>query len=103
MRILIHGINFHPEAAGVGKYTGEMAHWLAAAGHEVRVVTAPPYFPQWRVAPEYPAWRYRRQQLLYSRKVSTHAATQLAFGWTGRQGFALPASDGPVTSLITSG
>jgi colanic acid biosynthesis glycosyl transferase WcaI len=58
MRILIHGINFHPEAAGVGKYTGEMAYWLASAGHEVRVVTAPPSFPQWRIAPGYRAWRY---------------------------------------------
>jgi colanic acid biosynthesis glycosyl transferase WcaI len=63
LRILIHGINFHPESAGVGKYTGEMAHWLTAAGHEVRVVTAPPYFAQWRVAPGYTTRRYRRQQL----------------------------------------
>ena len=63
MRILIHGINFHPEAAGVGKYTGEMANWLATRGHEVRVVTAPPHFPQWRVPPGYRAWRYDRQQL----------------------------------------
>ena len=62
MRILIHGINFYPEAAGVGKYSGEMANWLAAAGHEVRVVTGPPYFPQWRVSPGYCAWRYDRQQ-----------------------------------------
>jgi colanic acid biosynthesis glycosyl transferase WcaI len=62
VRILIHGINFYPEAAGVGKYSGEMANWLAAAGHEVRVVTGPPYFPQWRVSPGYCAWRYHRQQ-----------------------------------------
>lgn len=63
MRILIHGINFHPEAAGVGKYTGEMANWLAGAGHEVRVVTAPPHFPQWRVSRGYRAWRYDWQRL----------------------------------------
>jgi len=63
VRILIHGINFHPEAAGVGKYTGEMANWLAAAGHEVRLVTAPPHFPQWRISPGYRAWRYDWQQL----------------------------------------
>ena len=63
MRILIHGINFHPEAAGVGKYTGEMANWLAAGGHEVRVVTAPPHFPQWRVPPGYRPWRYERHRL----------------------------------------
>jgi colanic acid biosynthesis glycosyl transferase WcaI len=63
VRILIHGINFHPESAGVGKYTGEMADWLAAAGHEVRVITAPPSFPQWRVTPGYRAWRYDWQPL----------------------------------------
>lgn len=63
MRILIHGINFHPEAVGVGKYTGELADWLAAAGHEVRVVTGPPYFPQWRVQQGYSAWRYEREQI----------------------------------------
>ena len=39
MRILIHGINFSPELTGIGKYTGEMAEWLAAQGHEVRVPT----------------------------------------------------------------
>jgi len=63
MRILIHGINFHPEAAGVGKYTGEMADWLAGGGHEVHVVTAPPHFPQWRVSPGFRAWKYDWQQL----------------------------------------
>lgn len=50
MRILIHGINYPPELTGIGKYTGEMAEWLAAQRHEVRVVTAPPYYPQWKVA-----------------------------------------------------
>ena len=50
MRILIHGINYSPELTGIGKYSGEMAEWLAAQGHEVRVVTAPPYYPQWKVA-----------------------------------------------------
>lgn len=42
MRILIHGINFSPELTGIGKYSGEMATWLAAAGHEVKVVTRHP-------------------------------------------------------------
>jgi colanic acid biosynthesis glycosyl transferase WcaI len=58
MRILIYGINFHPEPTGVGKYTGEMAHWLAGRGNEVRVVTAPPSYPQWRILPGYRAWEY---------------------------------------------
>jgi colanic acid biosynthesis glycosyl transferase WcaI len=62
MRILIYGINFSPEPVGVGKYTGEMARWLAARGHEIRVVTAPPHYPQWRVLPGYRAWKYYRER-----------------------------------------
>ena len=58
MRILIHCLNFAPELVGCGKYTGEMAEWLAARGHELRVVTAPPFNPQWKVAPGFSAWRY---------------------------------------------
>ena len=61
MRILIHGINFSPETTGVGKYTGEMAAWLAQRGHEVRVITAPPHYPQWRVTSGYRAWSYQRE------------------------------------------
>lgn len=60
MRILLYGINFAPELTGTGKYTGEMAAWLAAAGHQVRMVTAPPYYPEWRVWPSYLAGRYAR-------------------------------------------
>ncbi|MCR5865820.1 glycosyltransferase WbuB [Aquincola sp. J276] len=50
MKILIYGINYAPEPTGIGKYTGEMATWLATQGHEVRVVAAPPYYPAWRMA-----------------------------------------------------
>jgi colanic acid biosynthesis glycosyl transferase WcaI len=61
MRILIYGINFTPELTGTGKYTGEMAAWLVGRGHEIRVVTAPPYYPEWRVKEGYSSWRYRRE------------------------------------------
>jgi len=63
MKILINGINFWPELTGIGKYTGEMAEWLAARGHEVRVVTAPPYYPMWRIGEGYAAWRYAIEEL----------------------------------------
>lgn len=53
MRILIYGINFSPELTGIGKYSGEMADWLADHGHEVRVITAPPYYPEWQIRKEY--------------------------------------------------
>jgi colanic acid biosynthesis glycosyl transferase WcaI len=48
-RILIYGLNFWPEPVGIGKYTGELAIWLAAQGYEVRVITSPPYFPEWKI------------------------------------------------------
>lgn len=48
LKVLIYGLNYAPEPVGIGKYTGEMAEWLASRGHQVRVITAPPYFPQWR-------------------------------------------------------
>jgi len=54
VRILIYGINFAPEITGCGKYTGELAEQLMKRGHEVSVVTAPPYYPAW-VVPQ--AWR----------------------------------------------
>ena len=53
MRILIYGINFSPELTGIGKYSGEMADWLSNRGHEVRVITAPPYYPEWSIRKEY--------------------------------------------------
>lgn len=57
-RILLYGLNFAPEQTGIGKYTGEMALWLAKAGHDVRVVTAPPYYPEWNVGQGYKSWQY---------------------------------------------
>jgi len=61
MRILIHGLNFAPEPTGIGRFTGDMAAWLAARGHELRCVTAPPYYPAWRVAEGYSAWLWRAE------------------------------------------
>lgn len=49
MRILLYGINFLPEPVGIGKYSGELALWLSQNGHQVRVITAQPYFPTWRI------------------------------------------------------
>ena len=61
MKILIYGLNYAPELTGTGKYTAEMAALLTSRGHEVRVVCAPPYYPEWRVAEGYAGWRYRRE------------------------------------------
>lgn len=61
MRILLNGINYTPELTGIGKYTGELAEWLVANGHEVKVVTAPPYYPDWRVLRPYFSWKYSEE------------------------------------------
>jgi colanic acid biosynthesis glycosyl transferase WcaI len=71
MRILIYGINFWPELTGVGKYTGEMAEWLASRGYDVRVITAPPYYPDWRIGQGYSSWTYRRELLSPSNALGT--------------------------------
>ncbi|QHS51293.1 glycosyltransferase WbuB [Edaphobacter sp. 12200R-103] len=62
MRILIYGLNYSPELTGIGKYTGEMASWLAGRGHEVRVVTAPPYYPAWSIREDYRGSLYRTER-----------------------------------------
>lgn len=61
MRVLLTGLNYSPDLIGTGKYTGELGRWLSEAGHEVRVVTAPPYYPEWRIAEGYSRWRYSRK------------------------------------------
>ena len=59
--ILIVGLNFHPEPIGIGKYTGELASYLAANGHEVHVITTPPYYPFWKVQSNYQWWNYKEE------------------------------------------
>jgi colanic acid biosynthesis glycosyl transferase WcaI len=63
MRILIYGLNFSPELTGIGKYTGEMAAWLSEHGHDVQVVAAPPYYPEWRIGENHSGCWYRSEQL----------------------------------------
>ncbi|MCI5133481.1 MAG: colanic acid biosynthesis glycosyltransferase WcaI [Candidatus Electrothrix sp. AW2] len=61
MKIIIYGLNFSPELIGIGKYTGEMAAWLADQGHSIRVITALPYYPAWQVDSKYRSWNYTRE------------------------------------------
>lgn len=53
MRILIFGIHYYPDLTGIGKYSSEMAAWLASKGNDVHFVTAKPFYPQWKVEPHY--------------------------------------------------
>jgi colanic acid biosynthesis glycosyl transferase WcaI len=62
MRILIISLYFSPDLISTSKYSGELAVYLALHGHEVHVVTAPPYYPQWKIRPGYSGWRYHREK-----------------------------------------
>jgi colanic acid biosynthesis glycosyl transferase WcaI len=69
VRILIYSINYFPELTGIGKYNSEMAEWLANHGHEVVIITAPPYYPWWQVQHPYRSWIYRTELI---NKVKVH-------------------------------
>lgn len=62
MKILLYSMNFAPELVGIGKYSGEMAQWLHANGHDVRVIASPPFFPNWAPFEGHSAWSYRKTE-----------------------------------------
>ncbi|WP_439672256.1 D-inositol-3-phosphate glycosyltransferase [Cupriavidus necator] len=61
MKLLLYCLNYAPELTGIARYATEQAEWLAARGHEIRIITAPPYYPAWRIAEGYNSWQYRRE------------------------------------------
>ena len=56
MKILLYGLNYAPEMTGIGKYSGQLGAWLNTKGHQVKVVTAPPYYPSWKISEGYKNW-----------------------------------------------
>lgn len=63
MKILMLGINYAPELTGIGKYTGEMCSWLANQGHDVTVISAMPYYPEWKIHPLYRGKLWHKERL----------------------------------------
>ena len=61
MKILLISTNFSPELTGIGKYSGEMAQWLADNGNKVKVICSPPYYPEWKINKDYSSWRYTKE------------------------------------------
>lgn len=52
MNITIISNNYYPEDSGIGLYSSGMAEFLAK-NHNVKVITAMPYYPQWEIYSEY--------------------------------------------------
>ena len=61
MRILVIGINYAPERTSVGPFTTGLCEHLAAQGHKVTVVTAFPYYSEWRVWDGYRGSLHRQE------------------------------------------
>jgi colanic acid biosynthesis glycosyl transferase WcaI len=57
-KVFIYAMNYSPEVAGVGRYTGEIGEDFAALGHEVTVLTTVPHYPGWKVVAPYRNGRY---------------------------------------------
>ena len=63
MKLILLSLNHAPEKTGIGKYQGEIAQWFAQRGHDVTIVTAPPYYPEWKISEGYSGWWYKREKL----------------------------------------
>ncbi len=53
MRILIYSYNYHPEPIGIAPLMTELAEGLVKRGHQVRVVTAMPNYPERKIYQDY--------------------------------------------------
>ncbi len=51
--LLFLGLNYAPEEIGIGLYSGELVEAWTEAGNDAFVVTAKPYYPQWKTWPGY--------------------------------------------------
>ena len=52
MKICVWGINYAPELTGIAPYNQALCEFLVRRGHEVSVVTAFAYYPEWKKRPE---------------------------------------------------
>ncbi len=62
MRVLIYSYNYHPEPIGIAPLMTELAEGLVRQGHEVRVVTGMPNYPQRQIYDEYKGKFYLTEQ-----------------------------------------
>jgi colanic acid biosynthesis glycosyl transferase WcaI len=53
MRVLIYSYNYYPEPIGIAPLMTELAEGLAKRGHDVRVITGMPNYPQRQIYEEY--------------------------------------------------
>ncbi len=62
MRVLIYSYNYYPEPIGIAPLMTELAEGLVARGHEVRVITAMPNYPQREIYEQYRGKLYETEE-----------------------------------------
>ncbi len=78
MKILLYSYNYHPEPIGIAPLMTELAEGLVKRGHQVRVVTAVPWYPANQIFPEY-------QGKLYYKETRNGVNIQRCFVWINGQ------------------
>ncbi|MBG1263639.1 glycosyltransferase family 4 protein [Nostoc commune] len=63
MHILIYSYNYHPEPIGIAPLMTELAEGLVERGHQVRVITGMPNYPQREIYDEYRGKWYVTEQI----------------------------------------
>jgi colanic acid biosynthesis glycosyl transferase WcaI len=63
MRVLVVGTNYVPERTGMAPFATGLCEHLATKGHEVEMVTAFPYYPEWRVWDDYRGRLYQGERI----------------------------------------
>lgn len=59
LAVTLVGLNYTPERSGIAPYTAGLARGLQDRGHSMRVVTAHPHYPEWRIAEGFGQWTRR--------------------------------------------
>jgi len=63
VRILVLGTNYAPERTAVAPFTTGLCEHLAEQGHDIKVITTFPYYPEWRIWEGYRGLLFRREQV----------------------------------------
>lgn len=63
MRILIYSYNYYPEPIGIAPLMTELAEGLVKRGHEVRVITAMPWYPAGEIFEAYQGKLYCTEEI----------------------------------------
>ncbi len=62
MHILIYSYNYYPEPIGIAPLMTELAEGLVKRQHQVRVITAMPWYPEGEIYPEYQGKYYLTEE-----------------------------------------